>query len=343
MENFFSVNPAHVRLLVVADVDVASASLIAEHFVPQSPRFDAIVIMGPFTHEEAKTEEELVISKGEMGAVIAQFENIVCRVIYLGSERDPVSTLAEQLHLTPNSVNVHARHLPLAEGLFMIGFAETDENLVTSPLPPDVDRSPESDDELEGVQVQAGVSSIAAIQGLLQSAATDDASAGGSAGHKSIFQRAAAAAATTTTTTAAAAASPAEAPSSAPPASDDAGSAAPRGAGPDTSSGDPAPAARLGLFAFNYKYAHTLNHFLFHMPETLAAASVKLCLLPPSAETGEPARLPKTFGSLSIAALGSLRQRGCYSVVELARGEGGAWAPQAIELHALPDGPGLAR
>lgn len=315
MENFFDVNPAHVRLLVVADVDVTSASLIAEHFVPQSPRFDAIVIMGPFTHEEAKTEEELVISKGEMGAVIAQFENIVCRVIYLGSERDPISTLAEQLHLTPNSVNVHARRLPLAEGLFMIGFAETGENLVTSALPPDVDRSPESDDELDGVQVQAGLSSITVIQELLQSAA-----GAGAGGHKSVFHRAAAAAASAS----AAAATPEDTEAAQEP----------------PSAGQEAAQPRLGLFAFNHKYAHTLNHFLFHMPEALAAAEVRLCLLPPSADSGEPARLPKTFGALSIAALGSLRQRGCYSVVELARGEGGAWGCQSVELHSLP---GVAR
>ena len=33
-----------------------------------------------------------------------------------------------------------------------------------------------------------------------------------------------------------------------------------------------------GIFILNYKYTHTLNHFLFHMPELLEDAGVHVCI-----------------------------------------------------------------
>ena len=320
MEHFFPINPQHLRFLVVADVDVHSAMLMAEHFVPQAPHFDVIVLLGPFTHQEAKTEEELAVCKGEIGAIIAQFENIVCRVIYLSSENDPVSTLTEQLHLTPNSVNIHARLLPLAENLFAIGFAETGDNLVSSGLPPDFDRSAESDDELDGVEVKAGLSSMTIIEGLLESAGSQNRGRGSL--ETGVFQN-----------------------------SGGSGDGACDGTvfedtveaslglgleGSKTASSSKPPADDMGIFIFNYKFAHTLNHFLFHMPEAVAAAGIKLCILPPSSDSGEPARLPKAFGQLSIAALGSLRRTRSYTVVDLVRREekAGGWV-QTIETRTL--------
>lgn len=281
----FGAEPNFVRLLVIADVDIASASLITEQFVPQAPHFDAVLLCGPFCHEEPSTGEEHAVAMSEIGSIIAQLENIVCRVIYLGSAKDPTSSIEGQLHLTPNSVNIHNRLLPLAKNLFALGFAETSENLSSSGLPADNDRSAESDDELEGVEVQSGSSSVTSIEGLLKASVT--ARLGAASEHNA----------------------------------------------PTDPTRDKKKCG-LGMFVLNYKFMHTLNHVLFHMPEELEAAGIKVCILPPALNTVEPVRLPKTFGSLSIAALGSLRVNGQYTVIELSRANQ-VWTPQAVDRYTL--------
>lgn len=304
MEFLFSARPETLRVLVVADPDVSSATQLTELFVPSAPRFDAVVVCGPFCYaqnQSAVTAEEKVLARGEIGSTVAQFENIVCRVVYLGASTDPADIVKEQLFLTPNSVNVNQRRLQLTEDLFVVGFSETADNLTTSGLPADFDRSPESDDELDGVEVKSGSTSIKTIEDLLQAATAkvdeeETQTGGGGGGEQS---------GATTTATATA-----------------------------TSAGAAADKKITGIFALNYKFAHTLNHFLFHMADDLEKAGVKICILPPELNTPEPARLPSKFGGLAIAALGSLRLKGYYTVLDLARRDG-EW-DATIELKTLP-------
>lgn len=167
---FFRGAQTSYRFLVCSDVDGNSASKLAEFFVPTEPRFDAVFLCGPFTHSKISNEEEKAVAEGDIASVIAQFENIVCRVIYLPSEYDPPEVLINQLHLTPNSVNVHARRLNLAEKLYVMGFSEKGEKRVLSKdkkvVADDRDRSNESDDELEDVEV-ASSTSVSIIKELL--------------------------------------------------------------------------------------------------------------------------------------------------------------------------------
>ena len=200
-----------LKILVIADVDIVSSSLLTEKYVNEAPTFDMILLCGPFTHRECSTPEEIALVQGDISALVAQLENIVCRVCYLGSEMDPTAALTEQLHLTPNSINIHARRLPVCDGLYLMGFAETAGNLKDVGLPEDVDRSAESDEEMEGVGVQSTTSSIEVIEEMLEEG---------------------------------------------------------------TMLND--NKATVGMFCFHYKYTHTLNHVLFHMPNMTNKAGVKL-------------------------------------------------------------------
>jgi Icc-related predicted phosphoesterase len=157
MAEFSAVCPLKIDMLVVYDIDTRVASQLAEKFVSNTTKFDLIIILGPFTHDKKLiSNEDIAVAEGDMASAIAQLENISCRVVYLPGENDPLNTLIEQLHLTPNSVNLHARRLPLRDGLFITGFTETGENLEKRGVPDDFDRSEESDEELEDVEVSSG-------------------------------------------------------------------------------------------------------------------------------------------------------------------------------------------
>jgi hypothetical protein len=164
---FFAVPQTKYRFLICSDVDGLSATKLTENFVYSNPEFDAIILSGPFSHKEATTPEEIAVMGGDIASIIAQFENLVCRVIYLPSEYDPVSIRNEQLHLTPNSLNIHGRQVYLAQSLRILGFSEKNEELSSARVPSSVDRSSESDDELENVGVAAG-QSASIIKEMLQ-------------------------------------------------------------------------------------------------------------------------------------------------------------------------------
>lgn len=181
------------------------------------------------------------------------------QVIYLPGEPDPPAALCHQLHLTPNSVNIYARKMKLVNSLFIYGFTEKSEDLLGSKLPDDVDRSPDSDDELDGVQVKSSsTTSIEIIKDLLRSTSDD---------------------------------------------------------------------ASNGIFMLDYKFTHTLSHFLFHMTEGLESAGINLCIIPPNSEDSK--RLPKKLGDLHILVPPSLRVEGGYCVVEMVR-DGAMWQVQNI-------------
>mmetsp|Transcript_13793 Transcript_13793/g.22971 ORF Transcript_13793/g.22971 Transcript_13793/m.22971 type:complete len:281 (-) Transcript_13793:1947-2789(-) len=168
MEQFAEV-PRRFRFLLCSDVDGPSSSRIAEHFVPNEPEFDAILLIGPFNHNEIESKEEMAVTQGDISSIIAQFENIVCRVMYLPTSFDPPDILMDQLNLTPNSVSIHGRQLDLTKDLFLMGFSEKGGKISYGKLVPPVedrDRSAESDDEMENVGV-ASAESVSIIEEML--------------------------------------------------------------------------------------------------------------------------------------------------------------------------------
>ena len=170
---FFAASQTKFRFLVCSDIDGHSVTKLTEQFVYSEPEFDAILLSGPFTHQALNTPEEVAVMQGDIASMIAQFENLVCRVIYLPSECDPSSVRNEQLHLTPNSLNIHGRQLSLAPSLRILGFSEKNEELSTSRVPHHVDRSAESDDELENVGIAAG-HSASIIREMLQNTSSGE-------------------------------------------------------------------------------------------------------------------------------------------------------------------------
>lgn len=121
---FFLAQPTALTFLVVRDIDIDSASRLGELFIPKPPRFDAVLVCGPLGPAKASTAEELAIVHGDIATALGHLENIVCRVMYLPSERDPLALFRDQVHLTANSCSIHARNLPLTKDLFLIGYSE---------------------------------------------------------------------------------------------------------------------------------------------------------------------------------------------------------------------------
>jgi len=159
--------PPSLRLLLVCDCDIVNCSKLAGLLVRDKSQIDMIIAMGPFTNKEASSSEEAAMAEGDIASIIAQLENIACRVVYLPSESDPAAIFQAGIHLTPNAVNIHGRRLPLTQDLAIMGFAENASDMRLVDLPHDDDRSPESDDELEGVKVNVS-NSIGVIRSMLQ-------------------------------------------------------------------------------------------------------------------------------------------------------------------------------
>ena len=292
------------RVLVVADIDLAGVNALAARYVPDNANeVDMIVACGPFTHMECKSEEELAVTKANIAATIAQLECIVCRVAYLASDHDPTEVLTEELHLTPNSVNFHARMLPLAKGLFLSGFAETRGNLRTSQV-----TDGDDNEELEGVSVTSCVASVELLGELLQEV------------RAGLVGESASAAEDGKT------------------CSDSVKTAA--GSAAEAVDHEPS----LGLFALNYKFSHTLNHFLFHMPEDLERSRIGVAVVAPpcasdvagSEDSEFPApKLPEKFGALNIVSPGSLRRNKTYSVLTVTQNAADAWEVASVVSCSL--------
>jgi hypothetical protein len=165
MENI-NLEPNSYRFLLCRDIDAQSALKIAEHFVPLSPIFDGIILCGPFIHDDLTSPESEAVAVGDIASIIAQFENIVCRVIYLPGPQDPHETLTHQLHLTPNSVNIHGRQLNLTNSLSVVGFTEKNDSAVSVDNKSNQD---EDEEDSENIDVKSGLS-ISIVQELLQNA-----------------------------------------------------------------------------------------------------------------------------------------------------------------------------
>ena len=164
--------PQQLRMLTVHDVDLPAAVRLTEHLSVTAEKVDLVILCGPFTSEANHiplSAEEEAVRIADVSSIIAQFENIVCRVVYLASEYEPAKLKSsKQLSLTPNSMNINRGVLPLMSSLFIAGFLEEEGMLASSGLPFDFDRSADSDDELGDVEVQAP-SSASAIHALMDS------------------------------------------------------------------------------------------------------------------------------------------------------------------------------
>jgi hypothetical protein len=264
----FTAHQDKVRIAIIADIDPLSANVFADKLVPQDRTFDCIFCCGPFTqaNEWSKSKEAEALAQADIASTIASLENVVCRVVYLPSEVDPPSTFQNQLHLTPNSVNVHARRMALRNNnLFVSGFTETNENLSPGRIINSEDKETHeySDDEYDGVEVKSGASSIAVIEQIIKEGHSNEIAAR-EIENKSL-------------------------------SSDN----------------------LTGIFMLNYRFAHTLNHFLFHMPEILNKAGICIAVIPHFSTSGEAPRLPERFGNLTLITPPSLRLEGKHVELEL--------------------------
>jgi hypothetical protein len=147
-----------IRILVVADLDLASASALAEYTLLQKNEiFDASMVdlciaCGSFVRDEdlapyvrgkqvrrsdnatassytqayVRSREETASLEGLMTAALSQLESIVCRVVYCPGAQDPITTLLLDRRLTPNSRNLHQQWLQLAPGIGCAAFLYVD-------------------------------------------------------------------------------------------------------------------------------------------------------------------------------------------------------------------------
>lgn len=163
METFLEC-PQSLRFLVLADVDMMSVTKLSEHFIHLSPQFDCIIVIGPHGLKPSNSAEDTAVALGDMASIIAQLENIVCRVIYLPTEMEPSQVLTEQLHLTPNSVNIHGRRINLLDDMFVLGYSERSENFALSKC----ETGDDDNEDGEATQVLSGTA-INIIEKLLVS------------------------------------------------------------------------------------------------------------------------------------------------------------------------------
>jgi hypothetical protein len=136
--------PPTLCLLVVADMDLPSASALAESALTNLPEggtlIDGILACGPFLSDDTLRQylqpmstipsDSPVLVHAQEGLVtgcLSQLESIVCRVAWLpATQSDPATLFSqeEERRLTPNSRNIHKRHLPLAPGLACCGLGK---------------------------------------------------------------------------------------------------------------------------------------------------------------------------------------------------------------------------
>lgn len=292
MTTYSDIRVQNISILVVADPDFVSVTALSEKLIQSKPSYDCIIVVGPFIHKDITTAEESAVALSDIAAIIAQLENIVCRVIYLSAESDPVKVLTQQMHLTPNSVNIHARKLNIYKNMFVAGFTEKSENINTV----DLESMQDHDEEEMTTKHLESQTTPSIIQELLLSEFSceynfDDLTI--EKFHQSTnFQH-----------------------STTLPSTEDSGYDS------------------YGIFVFNYKYAHSLSYFMFHMNGIVDAANVKLCIIPGvGSSASDASRLPRIFGGLSIVVPRSLRLEGEFTHISFkVKGSSG----REIELEEI--------
>jgi len=256
-----------IRILLVSDIDGDSANAMAEKFVRfDKPDIDCILCCGPFTRDSGnsvdwtQSKESYAIALADISSMIATFEQIQCRVVYLPSYLDPPTSYNQQLHLTPNSVNLHQRKMNLIDNLFIAGFTEASENLSVELDAHDDSEEYEAKDEVE---VKSSTSSIESIEAVLNT------------------------------------------------------------------SGNNNHGQEEGIFVLKYKFAHTLNHFLFHMSDQVRESGVQFCIIPPVLNEDSVA-LPQQWGQMKIIVPSSLRLHNKYKILEFSQNSG-SWSLDKVE------------
>ena len=51
--------PKSLKVLVISDLDLPSSSLLSEFLVAKDPYYDAIIVCGPFLHQDADDDDEI--------------------------------------------------------------------------------------------------------------------------------------------------------------------------------------------------------------------------------------------------------------------------------------------
>ena len=69
-----------------------------------------------------------------------------------------------------------------------------------------------------------------------------------------------------------------------------------------------------GIFILDYKYQHTLNHFLFHIPELLQKVGINICIIP---TTNDAIKLPAKLGNLNLINPPSLIKTSKYLILHI--------------------------
>jgi hypothetical protein len=260
---FVNTTSSKLRILIVSNIDLSSTGQLAEFYINQGPIFDLCIVCGPFAHPEVpdiNSPENIAASQGDMASQLAYFENIVCRVVYLPSESEPPKTLAEQLHLTPNSVNIHARSILLTPNLYLSGFTETSHSIC--------DYESIDVEDVDCYEIQTSTI-IKAINEVLS--------------NELIIS------------------SP----------------------------------QKNGIFILNYKYLHTLNHFLFFSQDIIESLSL---IIIPTKNVGNM-NLENHFPNIKIVQPQSLID-GLYSIVELEYENvhtSSRWTVTGIENCCIPN------
>lgn len=114
-----------------------------------------------------RSYEDSCAMEGIVTSVLAQLENIVCRVVYCPGPSDPVTILRDpSRRLTSNSRNIHKRSLALVPGLAVAGlvyFDRVDEMVRELELRPTTNRwigSHRYDDEEESISENSNSSNV---------------------------------------------------------------------------------------------------------------------------------------------------------------------------------------
>ena len=129
-----------IKILCLSDVTIDDSIIVSEKLITENAHYDFCILIGPIAPTspaikgknkfEASSSTNLSNNQSEQEAVriadtsyvIAQLENVVCRLAFLTGEEDHLDLKHFQMNLTPNSLNIHGRALPLIyDELFIFG------------------------------------------------------------------------------------------------------------------------------------------------------------------------------------------------------------------------------
>jgi hypothetical protein len=293
--------PSEMKFLVLRDLDIASVSRLAEHFVHNSPQFTACIACGPFSPcPDDSSPEDVALALGNAATTIAQLENIVCRVIYLPSAEDPVEMLFKELHLTPNSVNIHGRWLQLAPSLFIGGYTEKSQLHAKEAA---AESGDEDQEEQDGKATLESSNSGEVIREMLMNIPADNTDTGGSLSLKISSEG-------------------------------DGDDAKP------SSEGDGERKGPHSIFMLDTAYAHTMNQVLFHARAEMAHAGVSTCICP-SMENRDNSIVDakKKIKDLNLLGPLSLKDKSKYLVLDYSRSgketESIGWEMSNAQFHSF--------